>query len=74
MSCGSTTCTPPHNHRLQQDAPAALHLPSPLGWLGLLVHWQARWRHCEELRDLDDRILRDVGLTREQVEREARRL
>ena len=72
MTCGSTTCTPTHPPFLQPARPAsALHLPSPFGWFSLLVNWQTRWRRRAELRDLDDRILRDVGLTREQIEHTA---
>lgn len=67
MSCGPSPCS----HAALQTAPppalAAPALPSPFGWLPLLVQWQRRWRMREDLRELDDRILRDVGLTREQV-------
>ena len=73
MSCGSTICTPSDPQLLQPARPAsAPHLPSPFGWFATLVQLQTGWRRREELRELDDRILRDVGLTREQVEREAR--
>ena len=75
MSCGSTTCTPSPTPDLQ-SARQAPHLPSPaeslVAWLAVLVRLQLGWREREELRDLEDRILHDVGLTREQVEHEAR--
>jgi uncharacterized protein YjiS (DUF1127 family) len=32
-----------------------------------------RWHQQRRLMDLDDHLLRDIGLTREQAEREARR-
>jgi uncharacterized protein YjiS (DUF1127 family) len=58
-------------------AAASWHLPSPLhwalGWLARLVYLQARWRIRAELRMLNDAQLRDVGLTRAQVESELRR-
>lgn len=75
MSCGST-CTKPHTHP-QRPAEAVPHLPSPAqviaSWCTALVALQLRWRQREELLELDDRILRDIGLTREQIERQARR-
>ncbi len=76
MSCGSTICTPSPTPDLQR-ARKAPHLPSPaeslVRWFAVLVHLQLCWREREELRELEDRILRDVGLTREQVERASRR-
>lgn len=66
MSCGPSPCS----HATQTASPptlAAPALPSPFGWLPLLVRWQRRWRLREDLRELDDRTLRDVGLTRAQV-------
>jgi hypothetical protein len=32
-----------------------------------LIATQARWREREALTDLDDRLLRDVGLTRAEI-------
>jgi uncharacterized protein YjiS (DUF1127 family) len=32
-----------------------------------------RWRQRQALLDLDDRLLRDIGITREQAKREARK-
>lgn len=73
MTCGSTTCTPSHTHSLRHAAPAPWHLPSPFGWFAGLVRWQASWRRRQELLELEDWLLRDIGLTREEVEREAHR-
>lgn len=75
MSCGGT-CSQPHS-KIQFSK--AWHLPSPIewlfgGWFSRLVHWQARWRSREELRDLSDAQLRDVGLTREQIDESLRQL
>jgi uncharacterized protein YjiS (DUF1127 family) len=32
-----------------------------------------RWRQRQALLDLDDKLLRDIGITRDQAEREARK-
>jgi uncharacterized protein YjiS (DUF1127 family) len=67
MSCTHASCS---RSNLQTAPPVTVPapvLPSPFGWLPLLVQWQHRWRLHDELRDLDDRTLRDVGLTREQL-------
>jgi uncharacterized protein YjiS (DUF1127 family) len=32
-----------------------------------------RWQQRQALLDLDDRLLRDIGITREEAEREARK-
>ena len=45
------------------------HLPARL--LAILVRWQQRANERAHLRDLDERALRDVGLTRADVEAEA---
>ncbi|GAA6202337.1 DUF1127 domain-containing protein [Aquicoccus sp. SU-CL01552] len=44
--------------------------PSVLRTLGRLV---AVWRQRQMLKDLDDRALQDIGLTREEAHAEARR-
>ena len=41
--------------------------------LGRFLRWQDRQRQRAALLDLDDRLLRDVGLSREQAEQEGRR-
>jgi uncharacterized protein YjiS (DUF1127 family) len=41
------------------------------GVLATLRAWTERWRHRTRLLELDDRMLRDVGLSRADVEREA---
>ena len=40
--------------------------------LGALVEWQKRSRERHDLAQLDDRLLRDVGLERTQLWREYR--
>jgi uncharacterized protein YjiS (DUF1127 family) len=43
------------------------------GWLDLLLTWHDTVRQRRALRALDDRMLRDIGLSRADVEREATR-
>lgn len=54
---------------------ARTRLPSPLdvlrGAFRTLSLWTLRWQDRRHLRELDERMLRDVGLSREDVEREA---
>lgn len=46
--------------------------PRPSLWLRLLA-WQRVARERRRLLDLDDRILKDIGVTREQAQYEALR-
>jgi len=41
--------------------------------LAALLRWQERNRERHHLRALDDRILRDVGLSRADIEQEVRK-
>lgn len=41
--------------------------------LSRLLAWEARQKQRAALRSLDDRLLRDVGLTRPEAEQEAMR-
>ncbi len=43
------------------------------GWLDGFLRWQDRQRQRAALRALDARLLQDVGLSRDQVDREGRR-
>lgn len=58
----------------RKPATAPRSLPSPLeallGAYHLLLVWTARWQDRERLREMDERMLRDIGLNRPQVERE----
>ncbi len=51
----------------------AASLPSPLGRGRSILRWLERWRERQTLRDLNDAVLRDVGLTRADVEHEINR-
>lgn len=73
MSCGGTCSQSPSQMLRPELAAVPWHLPSPFGWFARLVYLQARWRMREELLALNDMQLRDVGLTRAEVEGELRR-
>jgi uncharacterized protein YjiS (DUF1127 family) len=44
--------------------------PRERGWIS---DWFARWRDRHALRDLSDATLKDIGLTRQEIEDEAAR-
>ncbi len=55
-------------------APRYLRIPGPYPGAAaarLVAVWYDRWLMRQELADLDDHVLRDVGLDRETVRREA---
>jgi uncharacterized protein YjiS (DUF1127 family) len=45
----------------------------PYDWGGVFRTWLQRSRQRRTLAELDDRMLRDIGLTRSQAQREAER-
>jgi len=65
MSNGSISIT--------YGAPARYAAAPPvfLKWLAALVHMHERSHQRKALLDLDARLLRDIGVTREQAEQEA---
>ncbi|WP_341909136.1 DUF1127 domain-containing protein [Ferrovibrio terrae] len=67
MSCGHTD-SQIQPQMLRPELALEWQLPTPLGWLAWLVHQQRRWRIRAELHGLNDAQLRDVGLTRAQIE------
>ena len=40
-------------------------------WLATLLRMRERWRQRQDLRELDDHQLRDIGITRKQAKHEA---
>jgi uncharacterized protein YjiS (DUF1127 family) len=76
MSCGRTQSPSLHYHSLQ-----TLEVPAPFGgWDNLfrrlvarLLRIYGRQQQRRALRELDDRMLADIGLSREQAEAEARK-
>lgn len=60
----------------RRRAAAAAPLGRSSGWraalrlCACLADWHGRWRERQALQALDDRLLRDLGLTRQDVQRE----
>ena len=82
MSCGSNTCNSIKFPRNFGSAERASWLSRVPVWLGAMLDKSRRqqlWFELEKarqrglLKDLEDWQLRDLGLTREQAEREARK-
>jgi uncharacterized protein YjiS (DUF1127 family) len=73
MSCGSATCSRSAALKISVVQPVAVRVPSPFGWVQVLKRMHDRWQQRQALLDLDDRLLSDIGITREEAEREARK-
>ena len=73
MSCGSTTCSRSAPLKIGVVRPLAVRVPSPFGWVWALERMHDRWQQRQALLDLQDRLLEDIGITREEAEREARK-
>ena len=82
MSCGSNTCNPTiflRNSGAADRLPWRVRILARLGAVLDKTRRQQLWFELEKarqrgfLKDLDDRQLKDLGLTREQAMREARK-
>jgi uncharacterized protein YjiS (DUF1127 family) len=75
MSCAGVNCS---NSSKQQPLVAdflsrsALRIPPPLPFAAF-GRAHARWRQRQTLLELDDRLLNDIGISRADALREARR-
>jgi uncharacterized protein YjiS (DUF1127 family) len=74
MSCGSTTCIPTATFIPKSEPfgePDRLR-PNPLvRWIAALEQMYSRRRQRQALIELDDDRLADIGVSRQQAEREA---
>jgi uncharacterized protein YjiS (DUF1127 family) len=75
MSCSATALHSKHSWTAlpRRSMSATAVLPLVRGWLIALARMHERSCQRRTLRDLDDHLLRDIGVTREQAEREAQR-
>lgn len=74
MSCRATSCELPLPSIETSDRAQALprlRISSPAALLRMLGRWHERWVQRQCLRELDDRLLNDIGVTREQARKEA---
>ena len=72
MSCTSTTCSP--LVKIAQPTPVWVDWPWP-DWLYTMSRncrrMHARWQQRQKLLELDDHLLDDIGVSREEALREA---
>jgi len=73
MSCGSPTCSRSALPKIGVVQTSSVRVPSPFGWVQVLERMHDRWRQRLALLDLENRLLEDIGITREEAEREARK-
>jgi uncharacterized protein YjiS (DUF1127 family) len=73
MSCGNATCT-----SIDYRKPVSASFPRlkwswrlTLEWLTEIARYCERWSQRRELLELDDRLLADIGLSRQQVAEDA---
>ena len=73
MSCGTNTCT-----SIRYDIPAAMPFAGYRRLRQRLLAWSTaingdydRWRQRRQLLELDDRLLADIGVSRQQAREEA---
>ena len=69
MPCGGTDCTSTHYIKtIPSSFPELGWLwRIPLSWLYGMAAWSERRSRYRELRELDDPLLADIGLSRHQV-------
>ena len=72
MSCGSTTCTPTNYLETASSFPdPGWSRQMPLAWLNrIALGWERRHQR-RQLLELDDRLLSDIGISRQQAAEEA---
>jgi uncharacterized protein YjiS (DUF1127 family) len=71
MSCGSATRSRSALPKIGVVQTLTVRVPSPFGWVRVLKRMHDRWQQRQALLDLEDRLLDDIGITREEAERQA---
>ena len=74
MSCAGAQCSNSSKQPLAAGflSRSALSIPPPIPFAAL-GRAHARWRQRQALLELDDRLLNDIGISRADALREARR-
>ncbi len=69
MACGTGACSYPLDlSRFSAPAPAGRTDRIPPGqWLAATFRMHERWRQRQALMELDDRLLADIGITRDEM-------
>jgi uncharacterized protein YjiS (DUF1127 family) len=72
MACASGACSYPLDlSRFSGPAPAhPPHRIRPGRWALAIIAMHERWRQRQRLSELDDRMLADIGLTRDEARAE----
>jgi uncharacterized protein YjiS (DUF1127 family) len=75
MSCGSAVCSSAITVQIPQRRAQAHRSLADLAvrWIVYTIECQERWRQRQVLLELDDHLLRDIGISREQAIEEAKR-
>jgi len=73
MSCGSASCASANDIQkaLSSVADRRRRRQIPLSWLAGIALWRERRRQHRQLLELDDRLLADIGLSRQDAVEEA---
>jgi uncharacterized protein YjiS (DUF1127 family) len=71
MSCGSTACTTRYDIPVLKPAAGFEWLRQPSVWLAKIIDGCERSHQRRQLLELDDHLLADIGLSREQAVEEA---
>ncbi|HVV62005.1 MAG TPA: DUF1127 domain-containing protein [Pseudolabrys sp.] len=73
MSCGSAVCSSAIAVQVPQRRAKTHRSFADLAvrWIVYAIECQDRWRQRQALLELDERLLRDIGISREQAIREA---
>jgi uncharacterized protein YjiS (DUF1127 family) len=67
MPCGSTTCKSSASINSRQRAVRPWLVPNPFSLFVRLGRMHERWRQRQQLLELDEHLLDDIGLTRDQA-------
>jgi uncharacterized protein YjiS (DUF1127 family) len=67
MACGSGVCSYPLDLSRFSEPTAVARTERVRPWLYVLAAMHERWRQRQALMDLDDRMLADIGITRDEL-------